>query len=314
MRWGLEKAPGNRPGKSGLAWHRRSSTCLRAGFFVFCNLSYLLRARVRPGTIQKVLSICPPEFTGTLPCLRFRKALLSLCPMLTDTLVRTAECSCPKPSCPPSRSWRRNMSGPEGRLRIFTARLNGGSWPTTLAGPRPCILRNDGLKHLGGPRIYLKREDLLHTQVRLQDQAMPWGRSCWPSGRKETHHCGKRAPASTVWPQPHGVRALWLRMRVFIWDRSTYRSARLSECGPHALAWGGGESLSTAGQATTSKGEKAVNEAMRDWVTNVRSTHYILGSALDSHPFPMMVRDFHRVIGVEALAGRSLEKEKAGCR
>jgi len=53
----------------------------------------------------------------------------------------------------------------------------------------------------------------------------------------------------------------------------------------------------TAGQQTL---KEAVNEAMRDWVTNVRTTHYILGSALGSHPFPMMVRDFHRVIGVEA--------------
>ena len=50
----------------------------------------------------------------------------------------------------------------------------------------------------------------------------------------------------------------------------------------------------TAGQRTL---KEAVNEAMRDWVTNVRSTHYILGSALGSHPYPMMVRDFHRVIG-----------------
>ena len=53
----------------------------------------------------------------------------------------------------------------------------------------------------------------------------------------------------------------------------------------------------TAGQATL---KEAINEAMRDWVTNVRTTHYILGSALGSHPYPMMVRDFHRVIGEEA--------------
>jgi tryptophan synthase beta chain len=52
----------------------------------------------------------------------------------------------------------------------------------------------------------------------------------------------------------------------------------------------------TAGQATL---KEAINEAMRDWVTNVRTTHYILGSALGSHPYPMMVRDFHRVIGEE---------------
>jgi tryptophan synthase beta chain len=52
----------------------------------------------------------------------------------------------------------------------------------------------------------------------------------------------------------------------------------------------------TAGQATL---KEAINEAMRDWVTNVRTTHYILGSALGSHPYPMMVRDFHRVIGDE---------------
>src|SRR5437773_10955009 len=52
----------------------------------------------------------------------------------------------------------------------------------------------------------------------------------------------------------------------------------------------------TAGQATL---KEAINEAMRDWVTNVRTTHYILGSALGSHPYPMMVRDFQRVIGIE---------------
>src|SRR6185436_18834101 len=53
----------------------------------------------------------------------------------------------------------------------------------------------------------------------------------------------------------------------------------------------------TAGQRTL---KEAVNEAMRDWVATVRTTHYILGSALGSHPFPMIVRDFHRVIGIEA--------------
>src|SRR2546425_8340995 len=61
----------------------------------------------------------------------------------------------------------------------------------------------------------------------------------------------------------------------------------------------------TAGQATL---KEAINEAMRDWVTNVRTTHYILGSALGSHPYPMMVRDFHRVIGDEARR-QILEKE-----
>src|SRR5437764_12535468 len=53
----------------------------------------------------------------------------------------------------------------------------------------------------------------------------------------------------------------------------------------------------TAGQATL---KEAISQAMRDWVTNVRTTHYILGSALGSHPYPMMVRDFQRVIGLEA--------------
>jgi tryptophan synthase beta chain len=62
----------------------------------------------------------------------------------------------------------------------------------------------------------------------------------------------------------------------------------------------------TAGQQTL---KEAINEAMRDWVTNVRTTHYILGSALGSHPYPMMVRDFHRVIGDEARA-QILEREK----
>jgi len=63
----------------------------------------------------------------------------------------------------------------------------------------------------------------------------------------------------------------------------------------------------TAGQATL---KEAINEAMRDWVTNVRTTHYILGSALGSHPYPAMVRDFQRVIGVETRA-QILEREGA---
>jgi tryptophan synthase beta chain len=62
----------------------------------------------------------------------------------------------------------------------------------------------------------------------------------------------------------------------------------------------------TAGQRTL---KEAVNEAMRDWVTNVRATHYILGSALGSHPYPMIVRDFHRVIGEEARR-QILEREE----
>jgi tryptophan synthase beta chain len=62
----------------------------------------------------------------------------------------------------------------------------------------------------------------------------------------------------------------------------------------------------TAGQATL---KEAISEAMRDWVTNVRTTHYILGSALGSHPYPMMVRDFQRVIGEETKA-QILEREK----
>ena len=70
----------------------------------------------------------------------------------------------------------------------------------------------------------------------------------------------------------------------------------------------------TAGQRTL---KEAVNEAMRDWVTNVRNTHYIIGSALGAHPFPMMVRDFHRVIGKECRrpdpGGRRASAERDCC-
>ncbi len=66
----------------------------------------------------------------------------------------------------------------------------------------------------------------------------------------------------------------------------------------------------TAGQATL---KEAVNEAMRDWVTNVRSTHYILGTAYGAHPYPVMVRDFHRVIGDEARR-QILQQVKSACR
>ena len=100
------------------------------------------------------------------------------------------------------------------------------------------------------------------------------------------------------WPRAPGSNSV-IYMGAVDMERQALNVARMKFLGATVVSV-------TAGQATL---KEAINEAMRDWVTNVRTTHYILGSALGSHPYPMMVRDFHRVIGDEARR-QILEKEK----
>ncbi len=145
---------------------------------------------------------------------------------------------------------------------------------------------------LGGARIYLKREDLLHTGAHKINNALGQILLAMRLGKK-------RIIAETGAGQ-HGVATATVAAR-FGCDCVIYMGAedmRRQALNVARMRFLGAEVRAvTAGQATL---KEAVNEAMRDWVTNVRSTHYILGSALGSHPFPMIVRDFHRIIGVEA--------------
>jgi len=153
---------------------------------------------------------------------------------------------------------------------------------------------------VGGAKIYLKREDLLHTGAHKINNALGQALLCKRMGKK-------RVIAETGAGQ-HGVATASVAAQ-FGFECTIYMGAE--DCRRQALnvarmKFLGAKVVSVeAGQKTL---KEAVNEAMRDWVTHVRTTHYILGTAYGSHPFPMMVRDFHRVIGLEARA-QILEQE-----
>ena len=154
---------------------------------------------------------------------------------------------------------------------------------------------------LGGARIYLKREDLLHTGAHKINNAL--GQILL------AQRLGKKRIIAETGAGQHGVATATVAARfgfdcvIYMGEvdmkRQALNVARMRFLGAEVRPV-------TAGQATL---KEAVNEAMRDWVTNVRNTHYILGSALGAHPFPMMVRDFHRVIGLEARR-QILEREE----
>jgi tryptophan synthase beta chain len=156
-------------------------------------------------------------------------------------------------------------------------------------------------QELGGAKIYLKREDLLHTGAHKINNAMGQILLAKRMGKK-------RIIAETGAGQ-HGVAtatvAAMFNMECVIYMGSV--DAARQALNVYRMRLLGAEvRCVTAGQQTL---KEAISEAMRDWVTNVRTTHYILGSALGSHPYPMMVRDFHSIIGREARK-QILKKEK----
>jgi tryptophan synthase beta chain len=146
-------------------------------------------------------------------------------------------------------------------------------------------------KKLGAAKIYLKREDLLHTGAHKINNALGQILLAQRMGKKriiaETG-AGQHGVATATVAARFGCECV-IYMGAVDMERQALNVARMKFLGAEVVTV-------TAGQATL---KEAISEAMRDWVTNVRTTHYILGSALGSHPYPMMVRDFQRVIGVE---------------
>jgi tryptophan synthase beta chain len=146
-------------------------------------------------------------------------------------------------------------------------------------------------KHLGGAKIYLKREDMLHTGAHKINNVL--GQVLLAK------RMGKQRVIAETGAGQHGIATaaacarFGLECVIYMGAEDMRRQAlnvyRMRLCGAEVCGV-------EAGQKTL---KEAINEAMRDWVTNVRSTYYILGSALGSHPYPMMVRDFHQVIGRE---------------
>ncbi len=158
--------------------------------------------------------------------------------------------------------------------------------------PTPLQLASRLTEKLGGPRIYLKREDLLHTGAHKINNAIGQGLLAVKMGKP-------RIIAETGAGQ-HGVACatvaahLGLECVVYMGTEDMARQAlnvaRMRMLGTQVVGVDSG--------SRTLK--DAINEAMRDWVTNVRTTHYLLGSVLGAHPYPTMVRDFQVVIGREA--------------
>lgn len=167
--------------------------------------------------------------------------------------------------------------------------------------PTPLYFAERWTEKLGGAKIYLKREDLLHTGAHKINNALGQillaKRLGKPRIIAETG-AGQHGVATATVAARFGFECV-IYMGEVDMERQALNVARMRFLGAEVRAV-------KAGQRTL---KEAVNEALRDWVTNVRTTHYILGSALGAHPFPMMVRDFHRVIGLEARR-QILEKEK----
>jgi tryptophan synthase beta chain len=184
------------------------------------------------------------------------------------------------------RSYEVARSDPEFQARFKDLLANFAGRPTPLF----CAQRLT--HHLGGAKIFLKREDLLHTGAHKINNCLGQGLLALRMGKT-------RLVAETGAGQ-HGVATasvaalLGLQCVVYMGSEDMARQA------PNVFRM----RLLGADVVPVSSGSKtlkdAINEAMRDWVTNVENTHYLLGSVLGPHPYPMMVRDFHRVIGEEA--------------
>ena len=158
--------------------------------------------------------------------------------------------------------------------------------------PTPLYHAERLTRDLGGAKIYLKREDLLHTGAHKINNAM--GQILLAK------RMGKTRIIAETGAGQHGVAtatvAAMFGLECVIYMGSV--DCKRQELNVFRMRMLGAEVVSVeAGQKTL---KEAVNEAMRDWVTNVRSTHYILGTAYGAHPYPVMVRNFQRVIGDEA--------------
>jgi tryptophan synthase beta chain len=158
--------------------------------------------------------------------------------------------------------------------------------------PTPLYFASRLTEQLGGAKIYLKREDLLHTGAHKINNCIGQGLLARRMGKK-------RIIAETGAGQ-HGVATATV-CALFGLECVVYmgeEDMRRQELNVYRMRLLGAEVRGVSSGSKTLK--DAINEAMRDWVTNVRTTHYLLGSVLGAHPYPMMVRDFHRVISKEA--------------
>ncbi|HWY58532.1 MAG TPA: tryptophan synthase subunit beta [Terriglobales bacterium] len=163
----------------------------------------------------------------------------------------------------------------------------------TYAGrPTPLFFARRLTEKLRGAKIYLKREDLLHTGAHKINNCLGQGLLA--------ERMGKRRIIAETGAGQHGVATATV-CALLGFECVVYMGTedmRRQELNVFRMRLLGAEVRGVESGSRTLK--DAINEAMRDWVTNVRTTHYLLGSVLGAHPYPTMVRDFHKVIGREA--------------
>ena len=173
----------------------------------------------------------------------------------------------------------------------FQAEL-GGLLHHYCGRPTPLYFAKRLTEQLGGAKIYLKREDLLHTGAHKINNALGQGLLA--------RRMGKQRIIAETGAGQHGVATATV-CALFGLECVIYmgeEDMRRQELNVYRMRLLGAEVRGVSAGSATLK--DAISEAMRDWVTNVRTTYYILGSALGAHPYPTMVRDFHRVISKEA--------------
>ena len=167
--------------------------------------------------------------------------------------------------------------------------------------PTPLYFAERLTRELGGAKIYLKREDLLHTGAHKINNCIGQILLARRMGKTriiaETG-AGQHGVATATVAAMFGLKCV-IYMGAVDCERQALNVFRMKMLGAEVVSV-------KAGQQTL---KEAINEAMRDWVTNIRTTHYILGTAYGAHPYPMMVRNFQRVIGDEARR-QMLEKEQ----
>ncbi|MEN3333975.1 MAG: tryptophan synthase beta chain [Blastocatellia bacterium] len=167
--------------------------------------------------------------------------------------------------------------------------------------PTPLMFAGRLTEHLGGARIYLKREDLCHTGAHKINNAI--GQALL------ARRMGKRRIIAETGAGQHGVATATVCALMGL-DCVVYMGTedmRRQELNVFRMRLLGAQVVGVEAGSRTLK--DAINEALRDWVTNVTNTYYLLGSALGPHPYPAMVRDFQSIIGREARA-QILESEK----
>src|ERR1044071_3514386 len=186
------------------------------------------------------------------------------------------------------REYEKAKRDPRFKARLAELLKSFAGRPTSLFFARRLTDR------LGGAKIYLKREDLLHTGAHKINNCL--GQALL------VERMGKHRVVAETGAGQHGVATATV-CALFGCECVVYMGTedmRRQELNVFRMRLLGAEVRGVDSGSRTLK--DAINEAMRDWVTNVRDTHYLLGSVLGAHPYPTMVRDFHSVIGREARA------------